>query len=161
MIPDYPAMVLGSYLLEDRPARLPKRIREKEGLSYSTYSWFRADSQDEVASFGASAIFAPANKTRVESALREELQRALEIGFAAEEVETGRQGFLEARRLARTQDRALAARLESYLHIGRTLAWDIEFEGRVAALTAGQVRDALRRNIDLNKLSVMKAGDFK
>ena len=30
------------------------------GLSYSTYAWFRADSQDEVARFGASAIFAPA-----------------------------------------------------------------------------------------------------
>ncbi|MBI3371784.1 MAG: insulinase family protein [Betaproteobacteria bacterium] len=160
--PDYPAMVLGSYLLGgSSSARLPSRIREKEGLSYSTYAWFRADSLDEVARFGASAIFAPANKARVESALREELRRARAEGFTAEEVESGKRGFLEARRLARTQDRALAARLESYLHIDRTLAWDVEFESRVAALAPEQLRDALRRNLDLNKLSVMTAGDFK
>ena len=159
---DYPAMVLGSYLLGgSSSARLPRRIREKEGLSYSTYAWFRADSQDAVAKFGASAIFAPANKARVESALREELQRALSEGFTAGEVETAKRGFLEARRLARTQDRTLAARLESYLHIDRTFAWDMEFESRVAALSPEQVRDALRRHLDLNKLSVMKAGDFK
>ena len=109
----------------------------------------------------ASAIFAPANKARVETALREELARTLDGGFTAEEIEPGKRGFLEARRLARTQDRALTARLASYLHLGRTLAWDIEFEQSIAALAPDQVRDALRRHLDLKKLSVMKAGDFK
>jgi zinc protease len=160
--PDFPAMVLGSYLVGgSSSARLPNRIREKEGLSYSTYSWFSASAQDESASFGASAIFAPANKTRVENALREELARALDAGFTAEEIESGKRGFLEARRLARTQDRALAARLASYLPLGRTLAWDIDFEKRIAALSPDEVRDALRRHLDLNKLSVMTAGDYK
>jgi zinc protease len=160
--PDFPAMVLGNYLLGgSSSARVPNRIREKEGLSYSTYTWFSASAQDEAASFGASAIFAPANKARVETALREELARALAGGFTAEEIESGKRGLLEARRLARTQDRALTARLASYLHLGRTLAWDIEFEQRIAALTPDQVRDALRRHLDAKKLSVMKAGDFK
>ena len=160
--PDFPAMVLGNYLLGgSSSARLPARIREKEGLSYSTYSWFSASAQDDAASFGVSSIFAPLNKGRVENALREELARVLASGFTAEEIESGKRGLLESRRLARTQDRALVARLASYLNLERSFAWDIDFEKRIAALAPDQVRDALRRHLDPNLLSVMKAGDFK
>ena len=80
-------------------------------------------------------IFAPQNRTRVEAALNEELQRALAQGFTAEEVEAAKNGLLQARRIARTRDGALAGRLAWYLHLGRTFAWDIAFEARIAALT--------------------------
>ncbi len=160
--PDFPALVLGGYLLGGSPSsRLPERVREKEGLSYSTYAYFNASSLDESAYFGVSAIFAPQNKQRVEAAIREELQRALKDGFAAAEFEAARKGLLEARRLARTQDRTLAARLSNYLYLGRTFAWDIELEKRIAALAATEVRDALDRHLDPARLSVLKAGDFR
>ena len=160
--PDFPALVLGSYLLGgSSAARLPARVREKEGLSYSTYAYFNASSLDESARFGVAAIFAPQNKTRVEAAIREELERALKDGFPAPEFESAKKGLLEARRLARAQDRSLVARLSNYLFIGRTFAWDIELEQRIAALTPTEVRDALRRYLDPAKLSVLKAGDFR
>src|SRR3989442_8966224 len=38
--------------------------------------------------------------------------------------------LLEARRMARTQDRALVGRLGTYLFAKRTFAWDIEFESK-------------------------------
>ena len=160
--PDFPALVLGSYLLGgNSAARLPLRVREKDGLSYSTYAHFSASAQDESASFGVAAIFAPQNKARVETAIREELERALKDGFPEAEFATARKGLLEARRLARAQDRSLVDRLSNYLFIGRTFAWDIELERRIAALTANEVRDALRRHLDPAKLSVLKAGDFR
>ena len=37
----------------------------------------------------------------------------------------------------------------------------VDFEKRIAALTPDQVRDALRRHVDLKKLSVLTAGDFR
>src|SRR5690606_31262676 len=41
--PDYPALLLANYLLGGTStARVPGRVREKEGLSYSTYTWFNA-----------------------------------------------------------------------------------------------------------------------
>ena len=44
---------LGNYLLGgSSTARLPARVREKEGLSYSTYTSFSASPLDESASFG-------------------------------------------------------------------------------------------------------------
>ncbi len=65
----------------------------------------------------------------------EEFTRVLKDGFTAEEVELAKAGYLEARRIARGQDKALAERLVNYLHRNRTLQWDIAFEKNIAALT--------------------------
>ncbi|MBS0337638.1 MAG: insulinase family protein [Proteobacteria bacterium] len=160
--PDFPAMILGSYLLGGTStARLPARIREKEGLSYGTYAGFSASPLDEAANFSVSSIYAPQNKAKVEAAMREELERALRDGFTAEEVAAAKSGLLEARRAGRTQDRNLLQRLGLYLFADRTFAWDVDFEKKIAALTPDAVRDALRRNLDPSKLAVVKAGDFK
>jgi len=160
--PDFPALLLANYLLGGTSSsRLAERVREKEGLSYSTGSSFGASPLDESAWFRLSAIFAPQNRTRVESAIREEIARAVKGGFSAKEVDAGQKGLLEQRRLARTQDRALAARITSYLFLGRTFAWDAELESRIAALTPAQVNAALAKYIDPAKLSLVIAGDFK
>jgi zinc protease len=160
--PDFPALILGNYILGGTSVgRLPARVREKEGLSYSTYSQFSASPLDAAASFGVAAIYAPQNRDRIERGIREEIERALAQGFTDAEVETAKRGYLEARRAQRAQDSALASRLSNYLYWNRTFAWDIEFEKNLAALTPTQIRDALRRHIDPKKLSVLKAGDFK
>ncbi|HJY75404.1 MAG TPA: pitrilysin family protein [Burkholderiales bacterium] len=159
---DFPALVLANYLLGgSSTARMPGRVREKEGLSYSTFSSFNASAFDEAGSFRIGAIFAPQNRSRVERAIREELARAVRDGFSAEEVSAGKQALLEQRRMARTQDRALANRLSSYLFMKRTFAWDVDFEAKIAALTPAQVDAALRRHFDPAKLSLVTAGDFK
>jgi zinc protease len=160
--PDFPALLLGNYLLGGTSSgRLPARVREKEGLSYSTYSLFSANAQDAAASFGVSSIFAPQNRERVERAIREELARALAQGFSEAEVDAAKKGLLEARRVQRGQDGALAGRLANYLYLGRTFAWDMALEARIAALKPDEIRDALRRHLDLAKLSFLKAGDFR
>ena len=87
-----------------------------------------------MGSFGVSAIYAPQNRDRVELAIREELARALAQGFTDAEFEAAKQGLLEARRVQRGQDGALAGRLANYLYLGRTFAWDVELERQLAAL---------------------------
>ena len=47
-----------------------------------------------------------------------------------------------------------------YLFLGRTLAWDAEFEKKVMALDAAQIRAALKRHLVPAKFTVVKAGDF-
>jgi len=159
--PDFPALVLGNYLLGGpSTARLPDRIRERDGLSYSVHSWFHAGRRDKVARFSVSASFAPQNRARIETALREELVRALEHGFTPAEVEAAKSGLLQSRRIARTRDPTLASRLSWYLDLDRSFEWDIAFEARIAALTPQEVLAALRRYIDPAKLSLVLAGDF-
>jgi len=159
--PDYPALLVGNYILGgSSDSRLVRRIREKEGLSYSVGSFLSADSFDERGVFGIFAIYAPQNRARVEAAVGEELRRALAEGFSAEEVDAGKKGLLQARQLARSNDGALAGRLASYLVLGRSFAWDRQLEERIAALTRQDVLEALRRYLDPAKLSIVKAGDF-
>lgn len=159
--PDYPALALGNYLLGGSPnARLSRRIREQEGLSYSVGSWLSAGSIDAVGEFGLSAIYAPQNRARIETQILEVLQQVLREGFGADEVAAAKKGFLESRKLRRTQDDALAGRLASNLYLGRRFAWDADFEARIAALTPAHIHDALKRHLDPLKLSIVKAGDF-
>jgi zinc protease len=160
--PDFPALVLANYLLGgSSTARIPARVREKEGLSYSTFTSFNSSAFDENAAFRVGSIFAPQNRERVRLAIREELERAVREGFGAGELEAGKRALLEARRMQRTQDRALAGRLGHYLFAKRTFAWDIAFEDRIARLTPAEVHAAVKRHIDPAKLSVITAGDFK
>lgn len=159
--PDYPALLLGNYLLGgSSDSRLTRRIREKEGLSYSVGSFLSADSFSERGSFGVFAIYAPQNRAKVETAVAEEIRKALADGFSNEEIEAGKKGLLQARQLARTNDENLAGRLASYLVLGRTFSWDEELERKIAALTPRSVVEALRRHLDPAKLSMVKAGDF-
>ena len=160
--PDFPALLLANYLLGgSSTARLAARIREKEGLSYSTFSGFTASHFERAGDFRISAIFAPQNRARVEQAMREELERAARDGFGADEVEAGKKALLRARRLERARDRALAARLSLYAYLGRTFAWDIDLESKIAKLTPAEVAAALRKYIDPAKLAVVTAGDFR
>jgi hypothetical protein len=41
------------------------------------------------------------------------------------------------------------------------MAWDAELEARVQALTVTEVRDAMRRHLDVTKMTFMRGGDFE
>ncbi len=160
--PDWPALMLGNFMFGGGflNSRLATRIRQKDGLSYGVGSGLNAGSLDPVGSFFTYAIYAPQNATKLEAAMREELGRAVEKGFTPEELEKARAGLLEYRQTGRAQDGGLARTLASYLYFGRTLEFDAALEQRMAKLTSEDVRQALARHVDVNKLTVVKAGDF-
>ena len=159
--PDYVALIIGNYLLGgSADSRLWRRIRDKEGLSYSVGSSLSASAFDERGEFSISAIYAPQNRARVEAAAKEEIERAMREGFTREEVENAKAGYLQARRGARGQDGALASRLASYVVLNRTMQWDADFDAKIAALTPETILAALKRHLDFSRLSSVKAGDF-
>jgi zinc protease len=159
--PEYPALALANYLLGgSADSRLWRRIREQAGLSYSVHSWLSAGSIDAAGEFGVSAIYAPQNRARIEAEILDVLRQTLRDGFSEAEVEAGKKGYLALRRLGRTQDGALVARLADNLYLGRRLAWDAALDAGIAALTPAQILDALRKYLDPQKLSIVKAGDF-
>jgi zinc protease len=160
--PDYPALVLGNYMLGGGflNSRLAVRIRQKEGLSYGVGSGLNASPLDQTGTFNAFAIYAPQNAEKLEAAFKEEIARMLKDGFTAEEVAAAKSGYLQSRQVGRAQDGGLARSLAAYLFINRTLAWDEEFEKKIAALTPEQINAAMRRWIDPAKITIIKAGDF-
>jgi zinc protease len=160
--PDYPALVLGNYMLGGGflNSRLAVRIRQKDGLSYGVGSQLGAGSLDKSGQFAAFAIYAPQNVTKLEAAFKEEMARMLKDGFSDEEIKQAKSGWLQSRQVSRAQDKELAGKLNSYLFLNRTLAFDAEFEKKVMALTGEQISAAMRKHLDLSKISIFKAGDF-
>jgi zinc protease len=160
--PDYPALVLGNYMLGGGflNSRLTTRIRQKEGLSYGVGSQIQASPLEKNGSFVAFAIYAPQNEARLEAAFREELDRALKDGFTEQEVREAKSGYLQSRQVTRAQDASLARTLSQDLYLDRTLDWDAEMEKKVGALTPPQIVEAMRRHIDPSQITIVKAGDF-
>jgi zinc protease len=160
--PDYPALVLGNYMLGGGflNSRIASRLRQKEGLSYGAGSSVQVSSLDQWGRFTATAIYAPQNVERLETAFKEELSRMLKDGFTVEEVAAAKSGYLQSRQVSRAQDNELAGRLNNYLFLGRTLAWDEELERKIAVLTPEQINAAMRKYIDPSRLVIVKSGDF-
>ena len=159
---DYPALVLAGYMLGGHSAsRLYLRIRGKEGLSYGAGASISAPTGDRAGVFMANAVSNPQNSPKVEAAFRDEMVRALKDGFAADEVAKAKNGWLESRRVARSNDDSLANSLQLQTRFGRTMQFAIDLEKKVNALTPEEITAALRRHVSLEQISVFRAGDFK
>lgn len=160
--PDYAALALGNYMLGGGflNSRLATRIRQKEGLSYGVGSRFSASPLDENGSFFAQAIYAPENADKLEAAFKDEIRKATTEGFTAEEIEAAKSGFLQSQQLSRAQDRELANRLNSYLFLNRTIAFDQTFEEQIKNLTPAQVNAAMKKYITPDSITIIKVGDF-
>ena len=161
--PDYPALLLGNYILGGSGfnSKLFARIRGKEGLSYGVGSMFAAQPHGDAATFMAYAICAPENAPKVEASFKDELKTTLEKGYTADEVEAAKKAWLQTRQVSRANDTELVSRLNSNTFNNRTMAWDAELEAKVKALTPEQIRAAMRKYLAPGSLSYFRAGDFK
>ncbi|TDP82160.1 zinc protease [Aquabacterium commune] len=159
---DYPALMLANHLLGGGgDSRLWNRIRERDGLSYSVYSSIQWHPQEAHSAWATTAIFAPQNRDKVETAFREEIERALKQGFTQAEFESGKRGLLSFRRLGRAQDARLAAGWVSNLYLDRDFAVSARVDAQLEALTLAQVNAALRRHLQPAQFVFGFAGDFK
>jgi len=159
---DAAALTMANYLLGGGflNSRLATRIRQEEGLSYGVMSQLALHPIDARAQFIGLAIYAPENRDRLEAAFREEIRKMLDDGFTDEEVAAGIQGYLQNSNLMRAQDPVLAGVLSNNLYFGRTMGWQTEHEDAIRSLTAERINAAVRRWIDLDKMTFVKAGDF-
>jgi zinc protease len=159
--PDYAALEMANYLFgRGGSSRLWMRVREREGLSYDVRSGLDWSSIDDHTMWNLSAIYAPANRAKVEAAVREELTRALQEGFTQRELDEARNGLLSARRLNRAQDGIVANTLASYLFLDRTFAFSQQVDDALARLTLEQVNAAWRKYMDPARLVLAWGGDF-
>ncbi|MBS1553659.1 MAG: insulinase family protein [Bacteroidetes bacterium] len=160
--PDYPALVLGNYMLGGGflNSRLATRIRQKEGLSYGVGSQFFAGSLDNVGTFNAFAIYAPENVAKLEAAFKDEIQKVITTGFTAEEVAAAKSGWTQGQSVTRAQDNSLASTLNNYQFINRDMKWVENYEKQVNALTVDQINAAMKKYLKPDMISIIKAGDF-
>jgi zinc protease len=160
--PDYPAMVLANYMFGGSlGSRMPNRIRNVEGLSYSVSSRLTAPAEGDGALFSSSAISAPQNTPKVEASFKDELIRTLREGFSQEEVSAAKKAYQDQEIVARSQEQTLIRSIAARDQLGRTMEWDARMDAKIQALTPAQINEAFRRHLDPAQLSIVKAGDFR
>jgi zinc protease len=158
---DLPALLVADRVLgASTESRIPGRVREREGLSYSIQTWLALSSFEENSPLNLYAIFAPENRERIRVAIAEEFARAAKDGFTAEEVADAKRALLQARRIARAQDSALAAGLAQQAHLGRTWEYAARIDQGIEAVTVEKANAALRKYVDAAGFAWSYAGDF-
>ncbi|MGN6137168.1 MAG: M16 family metallopeptidase [Aureliella sp.] len=160
--PDYPALVIGNFILGggSLSSRLADRVRQQEGLSYGVGSNIGSHPIDKRTSFSLFAITNPNKRDRVVQVIGEELQKMIDDGVTQEELDRAKEGYLQNEQLSRTDDRSLAQQLSSSAFANRTLAFDAEFEKHIGELTIQKVNVAFAKHIDPARLIIVTAGDF-
>lgn len=160
--PDYPALLVASRILGGGfiSSRLANRLRQQEGISYSTHIGFSASREEQTGSFSAYAIYAPQFRPKVERAFGEELARAVRDGFSAEEVRDAQNAILQSEEMNRAQDGNLAWMLAADLHYGQDFGRVAAQEELIRKLTPAVVHAVLKKHIDPAAFSLFFAGNF-
>jgi zinc protease len=160
--PDYPALVIGNYVLGSGAlsSRLGDRVRQEEGLSYSVASILQSHPVDKRTSMIVYAITNPANRTKLMAAISEEIRKLVADGITEKELNDAKSGFLQQQQVSRASDAQIAGLLSSSVFAGRTMQYDENFESAIAALSVADVNAVLAKLVDPDRFVIGMAGDF-
>ena len=140
--PDYPAVEIANELLGGgafMSSRIPKRLREAEGMSYGAGSFVSGNGIDKTGDWGVYAFFNPSFKDKLDSALKEEIQKAVDKGFTKEEFDAVVKSWLQQRQATLGTDEFLARQLREYLDQNKTFKNYSEYEEKVKALVGTKI----------------------
>jgi zinc protease len=161
--PDYPAIFMANELLGGGAflsSRIPQRLRENEGMSYGAGTFMNAGYKNDVTIWGLYAAYNPMYKGRLDSALHQEIDKAMAAGFTKDELEKSVASWLEQNKTSLGSNEFLADLLRTYLRDGRDLTDFSSFENKIKALNLEAVNKALQKHFDQSKLVLIYSGDF-
>jgi zinc protease len=118
--PDYPAVVMANELLGGGAflsSRIPQRLRENEGMSYGAGSFMNVEYKYNTGNWGVYAYFNPLYKGKLDSALHQEVDKAIKGGFRQDELTNSVNSWLEQGKTSLGDNNTVA---ESFGHFCRT-----------------------------------------
>ncbi|WP_166919370.1 M16 family metallopeptidase [Flavobacterium poyangense] len=161
--PDYPAFIMVNEIIGSGgflTARIPMRLREKEGISYGAGSFINVPITNDVAFWEYYAFLNPTKKGAVEAATKEEITKALKDGFTEEELKTNLVSWLNKRKTRLGSDETLMSLVNTHLNYGIPLEDYDDLESKVKALKIQEVNSVLKKYITLDKMTSVYVGDF-
>jgi len=159
---DYPALYMVNYLLGGSPAsRLFLRLRQKEGISYGTFSRVSAHPIDKSSYFYAGALCAPSNMDKAQAILVEEIAKLAAGGIAEKELTDAQQSYAKGFEGHLADDDFVLGELNQGLFLDRTFAFWKDLNDKIAKLTVPQVNAVAKKYLLVDKLAKIRAGDLK
>lgn len=162
--PDYPAMVMANELLGGGAflsSRIPQRLREKEGMSYGAGTFMDIQHKYNSGNWGVYALFNPLFKGRLDTALHQELDKALKDGFTPDELSKSKISIEEQNKTTFGNNTNLANIMRSYMSNDRDLDEFTQLSDKINALSIEAVNAALRKYFDKSKMVMVYGGDFE
>ena len=160
---DYPALVIGTRIFGGggMSNRLIDRLRQKEGWSYGAGGVMNASNRegDDSGTLFMQAIAAPENLANVKAGALEELQRVLDGGFTADELQDAVDGIISSNLSSWSSDGSLAGILRSGAELGLDAEWYGAMHDRYRALTLDEVNEAFRKYYNAGDFVIFVAGD--
>ncbi|HWR32057.1 MAG TPA: pitrilysin family protein, partial [Chitinophagaceae bacterium] len=160
---EYPAVVMANELLGGGAflsSRIPQRLRENEGMSYGAGSYMDVQYKYNTGTWGVYAFFNPLYKGRLDSALHQEIDKAISKGFTQDELTKSVGSLLEQNKTAMGGNEFLASQIKNYMRDERDLSEFTNFENKLKLLSLDAVNAALRKYFDKSKLVMVYGGDF-
>jgi zinc protease len=161
---DYPAVFMANELLGGGAflsSRIPQRLRENEGMSYGAGTFMNTQYKYDVTNWGLYAAYNPIYKGRLDSALHQEIDKAIAGGFTKDELDNSVKSWLEQNKTSLGDNGYLAGLMRGYLRDERNLDDFTSFENKVKSLNTDAVNAALRKYFDKSKLVLIFSGDFQ
>ena len=162
--PDYPGVFMANELLGGGAflsSRIPQRLRENEGMSYGAGTFMNMEYKYNVGNWSLYAAYNPIYKGRIDTALKQEIDKAIAGGFTADELKNSVTSWLEQNKTSLGANDYLAGMLRGYLRDERNLDDYTNFENKVKSLNLEAVNASLRKYFDKSKLLMVYSGDFE
>jgi len=159
--PEWEAAIVANAALgqSSLTSRIGKRVRDREGLSYtlaSRFSW--SDYLDGI--WMVNVAVAPKNLAKAMRSTREEIERYCKEGITDAEVETQKNYFAGSFRVQLGSNAGVASALAFADKYGFGPRYLDEFPDRVRAVTREQVDAVIRSRLLPEKLHLVVAGDL-
>jgi len=161
---DYPAVFMANELLGGGAflsSRIPQRLRESEGMSYGAGTFMNMQYKYDVGNWSLYAAYNPIYKGRLDSALHQEIDKAIGSGFTKEELDNSIKSWLQQNKTSLGDNAYLAEMMRNYLRDERDLGDFTNFERKIQSLNTDAVNAALRKYFDKSKLVLIFSGDFQ
>ena len=162
MDPEWEAAIVANAALgqSSLTSRIGKRVRDKEGLSYTLYSrYLWSDYLDGV--WMVDVAVAPKNVVQAMRSTREEIERYQREGITDDEVLVQKNFFAGNYQVRLGTNAGVAFSLSYAEKYGYGPKYLDEFPARVRAVTKDQVNKVIRERLHPEKLHLVVAGDFE
>ncbi|MEK6493716.1 pitrilysin family protein [Myroides odoratimimus] len=162
--PDYAALVFANEVMGGgfMTARIPQRLREKEGISYGagTSLSVPSDSKSVNASWTIYAFMNPTKRADVEKAMNEEFNKLIASGITEEELTANKSSWKNARQTNLGNDGYLMYLSSLFLLYETPFTDHDKLNAEIEKLTVKQVNDAAKKYLQPSKFTTIYAGDF-
>ena len=144
--PDFPALRIAIKVLGgDSDSRIWKRLREHEGLAYSTNASLAPGHFEPRSSLVIMATAASSSSDEALASLKDELAMALRDGFSEKEVAQAKRVWIQERKTSFRPEKSYASNLVQGLYTGQDYAWFAEYAEKIAQVSAEEATRALRK----------------